>query len=380
MKGLALTQRGVEDVTSLELKELICAKTEIHDGFVLFEFKKLEALATLCYTAQSVRKVLFLLNSCTFEQLNSVLENIEYKEWMDDKTTFRVSCEVHENGVDSSELAKKAGGIIFDAIERKLGFTPTVNLESPQVTFYILVQKNICYIGVDVSGKDLSKREYKIFGSQNSIKGTIAYALLRAGDYKAQEVLLDPFCKSGEIVIEAALFASQLSVNYYSKEDFSFVKLKLFKDLDSKKLFEKIDAKISKQIAHIYAYDSDQKLIIQAKKNAKIAGIQKEITFSRQNLEWIDLKQKEKAVDKIITYPPQLSKKTEDSEIEKKYHEFFYQAEYILKDNGLIVMLTKDTELLQREAAKYKIVLKDKKEIWMGEQQMYIAVFEKKIN
>jgi putative N6-adenine-specific DNA methylase len=378
MKGLAITHKGIEEVTSLEIKELISGKTEVLEGCVVFEFNKLEDLIVLCYKAQSVQKILFLFNSCKTDQLNSVLEKINYSAWLDDKTTFRVSCETNNNEIDSTEFSKNAGEIIFNTAEKKNGFRPIVNLNNPDVVFYLFVQNDTCYVGVDVSGKDLSKRDYKIFSSQNSIKGTIAYALLRAGDYKAQEVLLDPFCKSGEIVIEAALFASKLPVNYYSKEDFAFVKLKEFRELDFKKVFENIDAKILKQVAHIYAYDSEQKLIIQAKKNAKIAGIQKEITFSRQNLEWIDLKQKEKAVDKIITYPPQLSKKTEDSDIEKKYHEFFYQAEYILKDNGLMVMLTKATELLEKEAAKYKIFLKNKKDIWMGEQNMIIAVFEKK--
>ena len=37
MKGLAITNIGIEDVTSSEIKELTGAKTKAEPGFVVFE-------------------------------------------------------------------------------------------------------------------------------------------------------------------------------------------------------------------------------------------------------------------------------------------------------------------------------------------------------
>jgi 23S rRNA G2445 N2-methylase RlmL len=118
-------------------------------------------------------------------------------------------------------------------------------------------------------------------------------------------------------------------------------------------------------------------ILMQAKKNAKIAGVQKYITFSRQNLEWIDLKQEEKKVDKIVSYPPQESRNTPQKEITKIYHELFYQAEYILNDTGLVVMLSKSLDLLKENAEKFKFFLKETKELRMGEQKMLVGIFAK---
>lgn len=381
MKGLAITHKGVESISSLEIKELIKAKTTVKETLVFFDFKQLKDLCLLCYKAQSIKKILFLLAQFKInnliEKCKKNLDKVEYKNWFGKETSFRVSCDHIDADMNCEEISREVGAYIIDYVKSKQGFTPNVNLDNPDIVFYIYICRDHCYIGIDISGKDLSKREYKIFSSRNSIKGTVAYSLLRFGDYKNNEILLDPFCKSGEIVIEAGLYSSNFPVNYYSKEEFAFFKLKPFKSQAIKEYLEDIDKNISKAESKIYGYDSNQKYVIQAKKNAKIAGIQKNITITRQDIEWVDIKQKEKNVDKIITYPPQPSKIINEKNIAKIYQEFFYQAEYILKDNGLIVILSKSLDLLEEKAKKYKFILKDKNELWMGQQKMCVGIFTK---
>ncbi len=68
MKALAITSKGIEDISADEIKELINAKTEIKDSCIIFEPKKLEDLALLCYKAQSVDKILFLFNHFNFNE------------------------------------------------------------------------------------------------------------------------------------------------------------------------------------------------------------------------------------------------------------------------------------------------------------------------
>ena len=55
------------------------------------------------------------------------------------------------------------------------------------------------------------------------------------------------------------------------------------------------------------------------KKNAKIAGVDKHINFSRVELEWLDIKFKKESIDRIITNPP-ISK---NANLDKVYNEFF---------------------------------------------------------
>ena len=61
----------------------------------------------------------------------------------------------------------------------------------------------------------------------------------------------------------------------------------------------------------------------------------------------------------------------------KKYREFFYQAEFILKKKGKIVLISKQTEDLENAAAAYKFKLKKKIEVMQGKQKFYILIFGK---
>ena len=114
-----------------------------------------------------------------------------------------------------------------------------------------------------------------------------------------------------------------------------------------------------------------------AKKNAKIAGVDRYIKFARSNIEWLDTKKDKETVDKIITYPPQKTKYVNFKDIEKKYRELFYQAEFILKKKGKVVLITKETETLEKSAEIYKFKLEKKIEVMQGKQKFYILVFVK---
>src|SRR3989338_2380603 len=113
MKGLAICSRGIEDITALEIKELINSKSEIKDSCVIFDVKKLEELALLCYKAQSVDKILYLFDSFKFKDIEEIKEKIgkiDIKSWLG-KKTFRVSCWIINNNISSTELNETAGEV-----------------------------------------------------------------------------------------------------------------------------------------------------------------------------------------------------------------------------------------------------------------------------
>jgi 23S rRNA G2445 N2-methylase RlmL len=106
---------------------------------------------------------------------------------------------------------------------------------------------------------------------------------------------------------------------------------------DTDKLFSKIDAEILKETLKIYCFDKEFRYLNSAKKNAKIAGVDKDINFSRSDVEWMDTKLDKESVDKIITQPPQPTKNLDIKKLTKIYDEFFYQAEFVLKKKGRII-------------------------------------------
>jgi 23S rRNA G2445 N2-methylase RlmL len=331
MKAIAITNKGIEDISKQEIKELINSEAQIHDGFLTFEASQ-DDLIKLCYLAQSLTKILLVDDS---------------SNWVKDKTFA-----VRGKQEYAEQIAEKIQG--------------QVKLKNPDIEFYAIDEK---HFGIDLTGEDLGKRDYRIFLGPESVKGNIAYALVRLSGYDAKKLLVDPFCKDGIIAIEAAIYSQKRSPHYFRKDKFNF--LKLFPDVN----LDKLD-KMQKKDTIIYAYDPKITSINAARKNAKIAGIQKNIDFGKISTEDLELKLKEKSVDCIATMAPLLMRLAESKVIEI-YKELFYQAEFILSKKGKIALLTRPqrTELLKKYADTFKLV--DERTVMMGKAEWSILVFER---
>ena len=379
MKGLAITEKGIEDIAALEVKELINTKAEIKDSCVVFNIENLPDLCTLCYKSQSVSRILFLFdyfkfNNDILKPANEKISKIDFSDWLGKNTSFAVRCiKIRHNELSTAEIEEKFGEFIITNIKKNKNYAQKVNLEEPDIAFLVYINDNSCYIGIDFHGFDLSKRSYKIFMHPASLKGTIAYALVRIAGFEKSDTLLDPFAGSGIISIEAALFASNFPVNYYNKEKFAFLKFKPFSNLDFDKFFSKIDKKISKDTLDITGYDNSMKFVQYAKKNAKIAGIDKQINFSRVDVEWLDIKFKKNSVDKIVTDVPALSKYSDRGAVEKSYKELFYQADYVLKKEGIVVILVHDLSQIRKFYEEYNFKIVEQRSIYSGKQELFVV-------
>ena len=63
MKALAISYKGMEDITTLEIKELLKAKAKIKESCVVFEINGLEKLNQISKKAQSINRLLVLLDN-----------------------------------------------------------------------------------------------------------------------------------------------------------------------------------------------------------------------------------------------------------------------------------------------------------------------------
>ncbi len=377
MKGFLITHKGIEDIAALEVKELIGNKLKINETCIIFDIKEYEDLFKLCYKSQSAIGVYYLLYEFNFNNIfndfKKHIKKIDFTKWLNKNIIFRVKCKKNNNDeLSTPEIEKKLGEIIIDHIEKKYNYQQKVNLDNPEIIIFVYLTEKKCYVGVDFAGFDLSKRSYNIFTHPAAIKGTIGYFLVRLAEYNKNEVLLDLFSGSGTIPIEAALFALNFPVNFFNKEKFIFLKFEKFNNFNFKKFFEKIDKDIKNFSLNAYNIDNSMKYLNYAKKNSKIAGIDKKINFSRMDLEWLDTKFDKGKIDKIITKLPSL--KTKD--INKLYNEFFYQAEFILNKNGKIVLIG-DKELIEKNSAKYKFKISDEKSVFSGKMEYKTLVLSK---
>ncbi len=370
MKAFAITHPGTEDIAAVEVQELTDSAAELREAAVLFEIKKPEELCSFCYYAQSIIKAGLLFTEFnaspgleeTFSKIKPALEDSHLLEWLKRGRSFKSECRREgEHNFSSVDLSSRIAAFISKTTGLPSDF------KNPDIILFAYVRKDRGYFGVDFSGIDLSKRDYKVFAHPASLKGTIAYSLLRISGYKKNETILDPFAKSGVIPIEAAMFSSGTSVNKYRLDLLAFSKLVGFIPKE----------KAAKAGAKIIGADSQIRNLKAAEKNAKIAGVKKLIAFSRIDIEWLDTKFKKGEIDKIVTCPPSVSKRADPKEMEKLYNEFFYQSEYILSKTGKMALLTKSPDQIKAAAQKHKFALESERVVWSGKEALQALVFKK---
>jgi len=373
MKGLAITSRGLEETASIEVREIINAKCKIEESCVVFDFKNFKDLCLLCYKCQSVDRIICLIGSLKFknffDDFGEFIEKLDLDEWTCRYKKFRVEC-IREgtHGFNSIDVESKAAKLISKKSKNRI----KLSIKEHEIIFFVYVFGSKCYFGVDFAGFELNKRGYKIFLHPGSLRGTIAYALIRESGFEKKDVMLDPFSRDGVIAIEAAFYAAGFACNYYKKDKFAFLNLKL--GIDFEKFFKDADKRIKNTKTGIYAYDHMFKYVDYSRKNAKIAGIDKQINFSRVELEWLDIKFKKESVDRIVTSLPA----SKNANLDKIYNEFFYQSEYILKKNGAITVISRIPDFVRMHAEKHNFAVLREKDVWSGEQPLRILTFKKK--
>lgn len=349
MEYIAYTVIGIEDIAIKEIEELTKAKAkQILPGRLLFSCDE-KKINELIYITKSLTKVCLYLSRFTFKSADDI-ENELKKIKFPIKGTFAARC-------------SRKGDHLFDSreIEILIGNTVPkgfkVSLENPDTLIYADIEDNNCIISIELTRKELQKRDYRIKAHTQSVNPCVAYAMIRLSNWKKEEIFLDPFCKDGVIAIEAALYASNIPRGFFSN--------------DGK--IESIDKKISRDELKVFAYDALMPNVRSTEINAKLASVNKQITFSRTELDWLETKFKKDSVDKIVTAVPSVK---DEKERGKTYKEFFYQAEYIMKKKGIIVAAIHHPGVFREFAKGFKA--KEERKVTIGEYSYAVISFEKK--
>ncbi|MCX6708741.1 MAG: THUMP domain-containing protein [Candidatus Woesearchaeota archaeon] len=362
MNALILTHIGLEDISASEIKSLISASdVKTAPGRVFFSCKSEQELVDLCYHGRTFSKVILLLSSFTLSGVPDEKILKDLKKFID--KTAAVKCErigTHDfTSFDVEQILNKELAKIYDVV---------IDHKRPQTTFFLLLDNSDAYFGVDFSGIDLGRRDYRIFLGTDALKGDIAAALLHIAGYDTKNSLLDPFCRHGIIPIEAALYATNTAPHKFCKEKFGFATIPNLK-------YELID-KENDFKGTIIAMDDNFKHVSASRKNTKIAGVVKSVEFSRTDLKWLDAKFGRNFLDLIITLPVQPGRSIADKTVEKVYHQLFYQAEFILKKSGKICLVMKrGVDLVKSEATEFKFSVVSERKVMQGAEELTILVF-----
>lgn len=143
---------------------------------------------------------------------------------------------------------------------------------------FVDIKEDVATVEVDTSGEPLHRRGWRLATAKAPLKETLAAALLVASRWDGRSTLLDPFCGSGTIAIEAALLAMRFPAG--AARRFAFMEWPGF----DAGLWERVKAGARgtpvTPFPKILASDRDAGAIEAARANAQRAGVGDRIEFS----------------------------------------------------------------------------------------------------
>ena len=276
---------GLEGLVANELKYQGIEGVAAENGRVLFE-GGCDAMARANICSRYAQRVLILLaefEALDFETLFQGVKAIDWSAYIGVKDKFPVKGSCVSSTLSSvpacQKIVKKA--VVENLKEKYRGDWFEESGSVHQIQF--LLFKNRVSIMLDTSGEPLNKRGWRAVSNDAPIKETLAAAMVDLSRVRENHIVVDPFCGSGTILIEAALKAMRIMPGV--DRTFAFESWEQIppeyaaNERERAKAGEKRDADF-----HAFGCDIDEQALSVAKRNAILAGVADKITFELRDI------------------------------------------------------------------------------------------------
>lgn len=282
----AVTTPGLELYLQRELKvlgfssappEVFDTTGELHEEAGGVEFDA--SLADL-YRAnlhlRTANRILSRLGEFTangFEELQKIAARLTWQHYIrpGQSIAMRVTCR-KSRLYHSDAVAREVLAAINSRMSKPCSlvkFDENIRPVPPLVIVRLL--RDVCTISMDTSGASLHRRGYRLETAKAPLRETLAAGLLLASGWDPTAPLIDPFCGSGTIAIEAALMARNIAPG--KNRRFAFTDWPNFDSPLWQKIYQEAAAEELAGCPSIQASDRDEGAIRISTANAERAGV-----------------------------------------------------------------------------------------------------------
>lgn len=312
---------GMEAVLKREILDLGYTIVQVDDGRVTFAGDESAFCRANIFlrTAERVLLKVAKFRAETFEELFEGTKAIPWENYIPVDGKFWVAKATSIKSKlfspsDIQSIMKKAMVERLKGVYKVDWFEETGNQYPIRVTFL----KDEITIGIDTSGESLHRRGYRKLTSKAPITETLAAALILLSPWNKDRILVDPFCGSGTIPIEAAMIGANIAPGMNR----SFISENWTDIIPKKNWYEAIeeanDVIIRDAEMNIQGYDIDGEIIKAARENARLAEVEQYIHFQQRAVK--DLSNPKK-YGFVITNPPYGERLEEKEQMPALYRE-----------------------------------------------------------
>jgi putative N6-adenine-specific DNA methylase len=276
-------------------------------------------------TASRVLLRLGEFHAAAFSELNRHARALNWGQYINPGQGVAVRVTCHKSRLYHSTAVARE---VLAAINASLG-KPVVparvdDEQSGQIPQLVIVRlhNDQCLISIDTSGELLHRRGYRLATAKAPLRETLAAGLLLASGWDCSSPLLDPFCGSGTIAIEAALLAYQRPpgiARHFAFMDWPGFQGERWSTIHSTQSAAEHGVLIPDTTSRfIFASDRDAGAIRIAQANAERAGVAQYIEFSQHAVSAIE------PVGRgwIVTNPPYGVRISENKDLRNLYAQF----------------------------------------------------------
>jgi putative N6-adenine-specific DNA methylase len=318
----AVTAPGLEPFTAEELRSLGFAPATEESGGILFRGDP-AALYRANLHLHTASRILARLGNffyaTTFPELHKRASRLPWERFLTPGQSVALHVTCHTSRLYHSDAVART---IVEAITERLGQpSPVIKADedSDQSVQSIVVRlvDDKCTVSVDSSGVLLHKRGYRQAVANAPLRETLAAAILLASGWDKLSPLLDPFCGSGTIPIEAAWMALGIPPGINCR--FAFMDWPGYDDQLWQAIKNEYQPSSVNKLPLILASDRDAGAIKMAQANAERAGVTDFIEFKCQAVSSIT---PPPGPGWVVTNPPYGLRVSEGKDLRNLYAQF----------------------------------------------------------
>lgn len=316
---IATSTFGLESVVKKELINLGYKDLAVENGKVTFKAEEKDIPVVNLWLRSADRVLLKMgeFKATSFEELFEKTKALPWDEWITEDGEFIVEGKSVNSKLfsisDSQAIVKKA---VVEKLKTKYK-TEWFKETGAKFTIEVSLLKDIATLTIDTSGPGLHKRGYRVKSVEAPLKETLAAALIQLSYWNRNRLLIDPFCGSGTIPIEAAMIGRNIAPGLnrnFASEEWPRVKKQYWYDARRKAW----DAMLRDARLNIIGCDIDKKAIEIARENAYSIELEEDIRFINKDFRDFDFKDD---YGVIICNPPYGERIGEREEVKEIYRD-----------------------------------------------------------
>ena len=201
---------GMADLVEKELQSFGLKTWEKTTGGIIFE-----ANWAGCYKANlnsryasRILKPLLDFPAYQNDELYNNIRKHDFTKYIKPTQTLAIDVVVKECMLhDQRFVAMKIKDAIVDQFRDKFGVRPDVETKNPDLRIHVRGYKDQFSVALDTTGDSLFMRGYRLSTGEAPLKENLAAGLIGLTDWDKKSSIVDLFCGSGTILIEAAMMA-----------------------------------------------------------------------------------------------------------------------------------------------------------------------------